>query len=407
MRAPAERDLAVINLQPSEAFYEFVRFDAFTDFLRDYQAFQGDQRMPCPAGATPADNLLAGAVTSPSELIGRFPEARDELLQAVTVADVYPMLISRYYLNLFTHPGDPLWKQAVPAAAELCDGEGYEDPLAEDLLSPVPAVTHRYPDRVLFLVSGRCALHCRFCTRKRKTGRTAAFSSASVAEGLAYIRDQRRIRDVLISGGDPLLLEDDRLQWILSRLRALKHVEIIRIGTRVPCVLPERVTQRLAGLLAQYQPLYINTHFNHPREVTDQAAKACGLLSDAGIPLGCQTVLLRGVNDSAPVMRDLLRRLLQIRVRPYYLHQMDLTRGTAHFRTSLQAGIDMLESLQGHVSGMCIPHFVVDLPGGGGKVPLTPEYIVGREHGDLLVKNYQGDVFRYRLLPDEKRDSAS
>ncbi|MCX5902546.1 MAG: lysine 2,3-aminomutase, partial [Proteobacteria bacterium] len=207
----------------------------------------------------------------------------------------------------------------------------------------------------------------------------------------------REVRDVLISGGDPLMLEDEQLADILASVRAITHVEIIRIGTRVPCVLPQRVTRRLAKTLQRFHPLYINTHFNHPAEITPGAAQACALLSDAGIPLGCQTVLLHGVNDDPHIMQQLMQKLLTIRVKPYYIHQMDLARGTSHFRTALATGLSIMQALRGHTSGMCVPHFVIDLPGGGGKVPLLPEYVVGEKDGNLLVRNFQGKIFRYPL----------
>jgi lysine 2,3-aminomutase len=307
------------------------------------------------------------------------------------------MRINPYYLGLIKRPGDPLWKQVVPDEKELMDTEGMEDPLAEEKYSPVPNVTHRYPDRVLFLVSNQCAVHCRFCTRKRKIGRQFAVTDTTLREGIAYIRFHREVRDVLISGGDPLLLEDEQLAGILAALRAIPHVEIIRIGTRVPCALPQRVTRRLVKTLRRFHPLYINTHFNHPDEITPEAAQACALLSDAGIPLGCQTVLLKGVNDDPAVMQQLLRKLLCIRVRPYYIHQMDLARGTGHFRTSLAKGLSIMEALRGHVSGLCIPQYVIDLPGGGGKIPLLPEYVLGEKNGNLLVRNFQGKIFSYPL----------
>jgi lysine 2,3-aminomutase len=338
--------------------------------------------------------LAANAVTAAGELARSFPIDA----QAIeTVIGRYPLRINPYYLGLIKEAGDPLWRQVVPDEKELLDTGGIEDPLAEERFSPVPNITHRYPDRVLFLVSNQCAVHCRFCTRKRKIGRQFAVTDKTLSDGIAYIRFHREVRDVLISGGDPLMLEDEQLAGILSAVRAIPHVEVIRIGTRVPCVLPQRVTKRLVKTLQQFHPLYINTHFNHPSEITPEAQQACALLADAGIPLGCQTVLLRGVNDDPAVMRELMRKLLAIRVKPYYIHQMDLARGTGHFRTPLARGISILEALRGHTSGMCVPHFVIDLPGGGGKVPLLPEYVVGEKNGNLLVRNFQGKIFSYPL----------
>jgi lysine 2,3-aminomutase len=305
------------------------------------------------------------------------------------------MRINPYYLGLIKKPGDGLWRQAVPDERELQDTVCPEDPLNEENLSPVPNLIHKYPDRALFLIHNQCAVYCRFCTRKRKVGQERMHVSRETIEaGLSYLEQTPAIKDVLISGGDPLLLEDSCLDAILARVRAIKHVVIIRIGTRVPCTLPMRVTRKLAAMLKRYHPLYINTHFNHPAEVTPEAAAACSRLADAGIPLGSQTVLLRGVNDDAETIRKLLYRLLAIRVRPYYLFQADMTRGTDHFRTPVESGLAIMRSLIGHVSGMAVPTFAVDAPGGGGKIPLTPDYV--RETGRKLVfENYCGITCSY------------
>ncbi len=345
--------------------------------------------------------ILSQSITAPEELAEIYPNAAGVLSAQQEVVRHYPMFINPYYLGLIKQPGDPLWKQAVPDRQELTDTQGLIDPLAEEIFSPVPNITHRYPDRVLFLVSNRCALYCRFCTRKRKIGRSFTVNDATLKEGLAYIRDRKNIRDVLVSGGDPLLLENDMLADILAGVRAIPHVDIIRIGTRLPCVLPQRITPRLARILKQFHPVYINTHFNHPDEITAEAARACAVLADAGIPLGCQTVLLRGVNDSAAVMQKLMQKLLAIRTRPYYLHHMDLTCGTRHFRTSIQTGLEIINSLRGYTSGMGIPHYVIDLPGGGGKVPLLSQYIIGIEEDEVLLKNYQGNITRYPVSQTE------
>jgi lysine 2,3-aminomutase len=338
--------------------------------------------------------LAANAITT-AEGLARLFAIDARAMQPVV--DRYPLRVNPYYLSLIKEPGDPLWQQVVPDERELLDTAGMEDPLAEEKHSPAPNITHRYPDRVLFLVSNQCAVHCRFCTRKRKIGKQFAVTDKTLKEGIAYIRFHRDVRDVLISGGDPLMLADDELAGILAAVRAIPHVEIIRIGTRVPCVLPQRVTKCLAKTLQRFHPLYINTHFNHPAEITTGAAAACALLADAGISLGCQTVLLKGVNDDPFVMQQLMQKLLAIRVKPYYLHQMDPVRGTGHFRTSLAAGLSIIEALRGHTSGMCVPQYVIDLPGGGGKIPLLPEYVVGEENGKLLVRNFQGKVFSYPL----------
>jgi len=315
----------------------------------------------------PWEEILSRSITS-----GRGPASLLEIdeEEAEKVIARYPMRINPYYLGLIKEKGDPFWLQAVPDIREITDQDGFEDPLDEEGLSPVPGLTHKYPDRVLFLVSGRCAMYCRFCNRKRKVGSPSMVTRESIREGIAYIRKTPQVRDVLLSGGDPLLLSDRELFRILSELRPISHVEIIRIGTRVPCTLPQRITPALANMLRGFHPLYINTHFNHPDEVTAEAGLACGRLSDAGIPIGCQTVLLKGVNDDPEVMASLMRKLLSIRVRPYYLFQADLARGTSHFWTGVKKGLDIITHLRKHCSGLCVPHYAIDLPGGGGKVVL-------------------------------------
>lgn len=313
----------------------------------------------------------------------------------------YPMRINPYYLGLIRERDDPIFKQCIPDPRELQDQRGLIDPLAEERFSPVPGLTHRYPDRVLFLISDQCAVYCRFCNRKRKVGRKGLVTQETIKEGIAYIKANKQIRDVLLSGGDPMLLETLDLEKVLRSLRKIPHVQIIRIGTRVPCTLPQRVTPSLVHMLKKYHPIYINTHFNHPREITKEASRACTMLADAGIPLGCQTVLLRGVNDDPETMRELMQRLLMIRVKPYYLFQSDHALGTSHFWTPLKKGLEILSALQGHTSGLCIPHFCIDLPGGGGKVPLVPEYICGSEKDALIVKNFEGIPFMYPIYRDD------
>jgi lysine 2,3-aminomutase len=289
---------------------------------------------------------------------------------------VYPLRISSYYLDLIKEHGLPLFRQAVPDLQELDDFSGLEDPLDEENLSPVPNLVHKYPDRALFLVSNECATYCRFCTRKRKVGKKSmVITDETIAAGLHYLARTPAISDVLISGGDPLMLSDRRLEGILMAVRAIPSVATIRIGTRIPCTLPTRITPELTVILKRYHPLYINTHFNHPAEITPEATRACTLLADAGIPLGCQTVLLRGVNDNSATMEQLLSRLVQIRVKPYYLFQADLTKGTSHFRTTVTTGMTIMRHLLGNVSGMATPTYALDAPGGGGKIPLTPNYI--------------------------------
>ena len=331
-------------------------------------------------------NEIKNSITTSKALAGELDCIETDI---AAVSERYPLRISPYYLELIKKEGAPLFRQAVPDRLELDDPLGLIDPLGEEDLSPVPNLVHKYPDRAMFLVCSECAMYCRFCTRKRKVGKAEmVITDKTIADGLDYLRSTPAIREVLISGGDPLLLTDSRLEDILRRLKEIQSIEIIRIGTRVPCTLPMRVTPELAAMLKKYQPLYINTHFNHPAEITGQASRACGLLADAGIPLGCQTVLLRGVNDSPEVIRELMCRLLQIRVKPYYLFQADLTRGTGHFRTSINSGLAIMKSLIGSVSGMAVPIYALDAPGGKCKIPLTPDYITSL--GDTLeFVNYQ------------------
>jgi lysine 2,3-aminomutase len=308
----------------------------------------------------------------------------------------YPFRLTRHYSNLIEQVDDPLWRQVVPDQRELRDEMQLPDPLNEAGLSPVPGLIHRYPDRVVWLVSNECAVYCRFCMRKRSVGCGAGEGrTPRLADVLAYIRANPSIRDVILSGGDPLLLEDEELETILSSLKQIPHLEMIRIGTRVPVTFPERITPAFAALLQRYQPLYINTHFNHPREINPASAAACRALADAGIPLGNQTVLLKGVNDDPVVMQALNRGLLQLRVRPYYLHQMDLVKGTAHFRTSVKSGLKIMASLRGHLSGMAVPYYVIDLPEGKGKVPLLPGQEITSD-GLMRLKTYSGETVEYR-----------
>jgi lysine 2,3-aminomutase len=319
------------------------------------------------------------------------------------VERTYPFRLSHHMEGLIRERGDAIWRQVVPDASELSDSSGLEDPLSEESLSPVPNLVHRYPNRVLWLVSDQCALHCRFCTRKRKWRNGAStILDQDMGPAIDYIARTPVIQDVLLSGGDPLLLPLDRLLQILRKLRKIRHVQIIRIGTRVPCALPERITPELAQLLAKFHPLYVNVHFNHPAEISPESMKACTLLADAGIPLGSQTVLLRDVNDNEAVLADLFHRLLSMRVRPYYLMQMDLTRSTAHFRTPVSTGLRILGSLRNRISGLAMPHFVIDLPGGHGKLALLPEKVREVAEGRMVVENYLGKLCSYPLLDGEE-----
>lgn len=343
--------------------------------------------------------LLQKSISRAEQLPAHFPKPPGDIDRVI---DIYPMRINPYYLSLIKQPGDALWRQVVPDRLEFYDTDGMDDPLNEENLSPVPNLVHKYPDRVLFLVHNQCAVYCRFCTRKRKVGTRAMHTSLeTINDGINYIKEATTVRDVLVSGGDPLLLDDDRLDYILAKLRAIKHVDIIRIGSRVPCTLPMRVTKKLAAMIKQYHPVYINTHFNHPAEITPEAATACNRLADAGIPLGSQTVLLKGINDDPEIIKELLYKLLRIRVKPYYLFQTDMTKGTNHFRVPVEKGLEIMQHLIGHVSGMAVPTFAVDAPGGGGKIPLLPNYI---EHiGDQLVfQNYCGVTCTYDNPSDKK-----
>lgn len=341
--------------------------------------------------------LLASAVREPRQLQRLFPELDGAALERVV--EKYPMCVNPYYLSLVGSPDDPIGLQAIPHPAELERWVAVEDPLAEESMSPVPCLVHRYPDRALFLVTTRCAMYCRFCTRKRKVGEDHPITREMRREALEYIRRTPEIRDVILSGGDPFLLDDEDLDEVLRGVRSIPHVEIVRIGTRVPCTLPQRVTPRLVAMLKRYHPLYVNVHFEHPREVTPEAQRALRRLADAGIPLGNQSVLLRGVNDDPRVFRELNQKLLACRVRPYYLYQADLVAGTEHFRTPVETGIRVIEGLRGHTSGLAVPQFVVDGPGGAGKIPLLPEYVVERTAERVVLRNYCGKVTLYPEVP--------
>lgn len=312
-----------------------------------------------------------------------------------------PIALTPYYAGLLDphNPLQPLRRSVVMTSDEyVASPEETIDPLAEEADSPVPGLVHRYPDRVLFLVSGACAVYCRYCTRSRLVGASGGARESSLSRwnaALSYIESRPEVRDVLLSGGDPLTLSDEKLAWLLSRLRRIPHVEIVRIGTKIPVVLPQRITTNLVRMLRKYHPLWMSIHFTHPDELTPETAAACGRLADAGIPLGSQTVLLRDINDSVETMKRLYRGLLKIRVRPYYLYQCDPVRGSAHFRTPVSKGLEIIEGLRGHTSGYAVPTYVIDAPGGGGKIPLLPDYVAGREGGDLLLRNFAGAVFHY------------
>lgn len=319
------------------------------------------------------------------------------------------MAITPYYLSLIdpNDPHDPVRRQAVPTAAEVHRSPAdLLDPLHEDTDSPVPGLTHRYPDRVLLLVTDQCSMYCRHCTRRRFAGQhDSAVAVDQIDACIDYVARTPAVRDVLLSGGDPLLLSDDRLEYIISRLRAIEHVEIIRIGSRTPVVCPQRITPALCDMLKKYHPIWLNTHFNHPNEITEESAAACARLADAGIPLGNQSVLLAGVNDCVHVMKKLVHELVKIRVRPYYIYQCDLSYGLEHFRTPVAKGIEIIEGLRGHTSGYCVPTFVVDAPGGGGKIPVMPNYVVSQSAGRVILRNFEGVITTY-TEPREYRETC-
>ncbi len=295
----------------------------------------------------------------------------------------------------------PIRCQAVPTINELHKAKSdMADPLHEDIDSPTPGLTHRYPDRVLLLLTDQCSMYCRFCTRRRIAGVTDKSRTLKQIDAcIEYIRNTPAVRDVVLSGGDALLASDELLENVLKKLRAIPHVEIIRLGTRTPIVLPQRITPELCAMLKKYNPLFINVHFNHPKEITAEAKAACELLADAGFPLGNQSVLLTGINDCPNVLKELFQKLLKIRVRPYYLYQCDLSEGIEHFRTSVATGIEIIESLRGHTSGMAVPTYVVDAPGGGGKIPVMPQYLISQSDNQVILRNYQGNIFAYAQPP--------
>jgi len=347
--------------------------------------------------------LRKRSIASLEALAERFgPEHVGEIERLKQAAENFEFRISPAMVDLIREPGDPIWQQYVPTVQELEVEDGIIDSLAEDAHSPVPNITHRYPDRALFLVSPVCASYCRFCTRRRKVGDPEKIPMAQLESAFRYLEEHTEIRDVIMSGGDPLLLSDRRLDEICARLRAIPHLEIIRIGSRVPCHLPERITPELCAILKKYHPFYINTHFNHPDELTPAAVKALGMLADAGIPLGCQTVLLKGVNDDPAVMKVLMQKLLTARVRPYYIYQCDQVAGAEHFRTTVEKGLEIIRALRGWTSGLAVPHYVIDAPGGGGKIPLLPEYVEAMDDDQVVLRNYAGKTYVYRQpLHDE------
>jgi len=337
------------------------------------------------------------------KLLGiEFDASQREALEKTV--EKFPLSVTPYYLSLIdveNYQNDPIFRQSIPDPSELIVTK-YDmvDPLYEDRDSPAPGITHRYPDRALLLVSNTCAMYCRHCTRKRRVGDVDYIPDRSeVMKGIDYIRNTPAIRDVLLSGGDPLMLPDEYLDWILAELREIPHVEVVRIGTRIPAVLPYRITDGLTEVLKKHHPLWVNVQFNHPREITASSRKALRKLADAGIPLGNQAVLLAGVNDCPRIIKSLGHKLIQNRVRPYYLYQCDLTEGLSHFRTPVGKGIEIIESLIGHTSGISVPTYVIDAPGGAGKIPIMPNYLISWSTNKVILRNYEG-VFTTYNEPD-------
>ncbi|MFH0892586.1 MAG: KamA family radical SAM protein [Candidatus Falkowbacteria bacterium] len=352
--------------------------------------------------------LLRDSLTGAESIAARF--GLDSALIKAVIRQ-YPARVNPYYLSLIREKNDPIYRQCIPDPAELDDTGGTADPLCEEPENQarpgVPSLlTHRYPDRLLFRISNQCAMYCRFCTRKRKVGDPGKQPTRdAIEEAFQYIEKTPAIRDVVLSGGDPLLLDDAPLERIIRRLwniLSTRPAGIIRLGSRLPVVLPQRVTPELCAILKRYHPIYLNTHFNHPAELTAESRRACALLADAGIPLGNQSVLLKGVNDDPTVMKELVQGLLSMRVRPYYLYQADPVKGTSHFRTSVDSGLEIYRALRGHTSDLAVPTYVIDAPGGGGKIPLLPDYIKAKYSGKVILRNYEDKEFVYPDTADYK-----
>ncbi|SHJ52303.1 lysine 2,3-aminomutase [Tepidibacter formicigenes] len=343
---------------------------------------------------------IKNRIESVDELKKYIPLTEEEEKGARQCLETLRMAITPYYLSLIdiNDPNDPIRKQAIPINLELNKSDAdLLDPLHEDEDSPVPGLTHRYPDRALLLVTDQCSMYCRHCTRRRFAGqKDSSLPMNQIDKAIDYIKKTPQIRDVLLSGGDALLISDEKLEHIIKRLREIPHVEIVRIGSRVPVVMPQRITKKLVNMLKKYHPIWLNTHFNHPNEITKESKRACEMLADAGIPLGNQSVLLRGVNDCVHVMKKLVNELVRIRVRPYYIYQCDLSMGLEHFRTTVSKGIEIIEGLRGHTSGFCVPTFVVDAPGGGGKTPVMPNYIISQSHNKVILRNFEGVITTYQ-----------
>jgi len=345
---------------------------------------------------------MKNRVTSLAGLEQRLRLTSEERAGVLLAGSKLALAVTPHYFNLIDRddPSCPIRKQVIPRIEEGYDSPyDMADPCGEDAAMPVPGLVHRYPDRVLFLVTDRCASYCRYCTRSRVvSGVGEQELHTDFEEAFSYLEKHTEIRDVLLSGGDALLLSDDKLERILRRIRAIRHIEFLRIGTRVPIFLPQRITPALCAMLRKYHPLWMSVHVNHPRELTVEVRDALGRLADAGIPLGNQSVLLAGVNDNAETMKELLHKLLMCRVRPYYLYQCDLIRGSSHLRTSVAKGVEIIEALRGFTTGYAIPQFVIDAPGGGGKVPINPGYVLYHDKEKVVIRNFEGRIFEYPEL---------
>jgi lysine 2,3-aminomutase len=353
---------------------------------------------------------LKNRLTTVEQLEQYMTLTADEKAGCAHASHKLALAITPYFFNLIDRddPDCPIRKQVIPRAGEMVLSEGEMlDSLGEDEHSPVSGLVHRYPDRVLFLVTDRCAAYCRYCTRSRLVSNAQDYNfHPEYEQGLRYIESHPEIRDVLLSGGDPLLLSDRKLEHLISRLRAIKHVEFIRIGSRIPVFLPQRITPELCDILRKYGPIWMSIHANHPKEATAELKEACERLAFAGVPLGNQSVLLKGINDDADVMAALIHRLLRMRVRPYYLYQMDLITGGAHFKVDVRKGIEIIRALRGHTTGYAIPQYVIDAPGGGGKVPINPDYVEKVTDEEIVFRNYEGKVFSYPLTSQPRRISG-
>jgi lysine 2,3-aminomutase len=340
-------------------------------------------------------------IKSLKELARIFSLSEDESTAIARHTGALPVGITPYYASLMARddPQDPLRRTHIPVNGEYVKTRGeFDDPLGEDHDAAVPGLVHRYPDRVLFLTTGFCSTYCRYCTRSRMVGDAGgeySFNYAQWEQALDYLRQHTEVRDVLLSGGDPLTLADEKLDWLLTRLRAIPHIEFLRIGTKVPMVLPQRITRELVRMLRKHHPLWMSIHATHPAELTPETRESTARLADAGIPLGSQTVLLKGINDDLATIKALMHGLLRYRVKPYYLYQSDPISGSSHFRTPVETGLAIIKGLRGHTTGYAVPHLVIDAPGGGGKVPILPDYVVGRDGDDLVLRNFEGGIYRY------------